>query len=108
MTTKEKVQLIHVILSYSVNSTISYVMGTLPPISHLNQLDESHFFEIVHLLFETAPPLSKALSKRRPYSSYEELIDISQEEIEKMNLTDKIEVINAHPRIGLDPSSFLK
>ncbi|KAJ3269854.1 hypothetical protein HDV01_000860 [Terramyces sp. JEL0728] len=75
-------------------------MQKLPAIEQLNQLAESDFFEIINTLFETAPPLQRKLIQNKPYSSYTELIDQSDELIKQMNLHDQILVVNAHPRIG--------
>ena len=47
----------------------------LPPISELNALPEEDFLHVCNILFETAPPLASALLKRRPYASYDALID---------------------------------
>ncbi|TPX38231.1 2-oxo-4-hydroxy-4-carboxy-5-ureidoimidazoline decarboxylase [Synchytrium microbalum] len=79
---------------------------SLPRITKLNALPSSEFFETVNVLFETAPPLAGVLYDSRPYSSYEALIDQAEACIKGMSKSDRIEVINAHPRIGAAKTSL--
>eukprot|EP01112_Ceratiomyxa_fruticulosa_P021950 TRINITY_DN7904_c0_g2_i1.p1 TRINITY_DN7904_c0_g2~~TRINITY_DN7904_c0_g2_i1.p1 ORF type:complete len:683 (-),score=156.90 TRINITY_DN7904_c0_g2_i1:79-2052(-) len=80
----------------------------LPPIERLNLLDTLLFKRAINLLFETAPPLFDKLYGSRPYQSYEHLIFIGRQIIENLSREDLIEVINAHPRIGLNPTAAEK
>ena len=67
---------------------------------------EKDFFEAANILFETAPVLRQALLQcKAELNSYEELIHKASELIKKMSHNDRLEVINAHPRIGLKPSA---
>ncbi|RUP50074.1 Oxo-4-hydroxy-4-carboxy-5-ureidoimidazoline decarboxylase [Jimgerdemannia flammicorona] len=83
-------------------------MSVLPPISELNTASRDGFLVAVNTLFEVAPPLGDHLYAGRPYSSYGELIDRAQALIQSDKLTreEKIEVINAHPRIGEHPANL--
>ncbi|KAJ3356914.1 hypothetical protein HDU91_005481, partial [Kappamyces sp. JEL0680] len=74
--------------------------ASLSPIDQLNSAPESEFKKSVDLLFEMAPPLAKGLYASRPFLSYADLIDKAQGLIKDMNDADKLQVINAHPRIG--------
>ncbi len=57
---------------------------------------------------EAAPPLSSALwavhTSSKPFTSYEALIDHSEAVINGLSDGERLEVINAHPRIGVKPS----
>jgi 2-oxo-4-hydroxy-4-carboxy--5-ureidoimidazoline (OHCU) decarboxylase len=78
---------------------------TIPSIEQLNELPKEEFFKTVNTLFETAPPLANGLVKHIPFKSYEQLIDTSEKLINEMSLDEKIQVINAHPRIGTNPAN---
>lgn len=75
---------------------------SLPTIEKLNTVSESEFIEAVNTLFETAPPLAAKLLARRPYTSYGQLIDYAEALCvgSEFSTDEKLEVINAHPRIG--------
>ncbi|KAJ3129067.1 hypothetical protein HK098_002659 [Nowakowskiella sp. JEL0407] len=77
---------------------------SIPNIDQLNQFPREDFFKVINLLFETAPPLADKLYDGRPYQSYESLIsfgeDLLNSESGAFTETEKIEIINAHPRIG--------
>jgi 2-oxo-4-hydroxy-4-carboxy--5-ureidoimidazoline (OHCU) decarboxylase len=77
-------------------------MSTIPSIEQLNRETPENFIKAVNTLFETAPPLAKRLLDARPYSSYLELIDYGEKVCLNGELSpeEKIEVMNAHPRIG--------
>ncbi|KAK9765953.1 hypothetical protein K7432_005304 [Basidiobolus ranarum] len=76
-------------------------MSTIVSVAELNQLSKEDFVQSINALFEPAPPLVELLYSARPFSSYEELLDYADEVI-KSRLTpeERIEVVNAHPRIG--------
>jgi len=82
-------------------TTVAPPPPTLPPIESLTT--ETAFFSAVNTLFETAPPLAKRLFQAGPFRSYGALIDKAEEIISALNESDRTEVINAHPRIGLNP-----
>ncbi|KAI8340058.1 Oxo-4-hydroxy-4-carboxy-5-ureidoimidazoline decarboxylase [Chlamydoabsidia padenii] len=75
---------------------------SLPSIEQLNHASPSVFIEAVNTLFETAPPLADRLLAARPYQSYTELIDLAESVCLGNDLSeqDKLDIINAHPRIG--------
>ncbi|CAG8470571.1 5558_t:CDS:2 [Ambispora gerdemannii] len=74
----------------------------LPSIFELNELLYEDFNSTISILFESAPPLGKHLYKVRPFSSYSSLIDFAESITlsENLNIQEKLEVINAHPRLG--------
>jgi OHCU decarboxylase len=72
----------------------------LRTIAELNQLSPEHFAEAVRPLFEAAAPLADALYKKRPFASYDELIQRGEACARGLPVAQQIEVINAHPRIG--------
>eukprot|EP01113_Clastostelium_recurvatum_P033938 TRINITY_DN4546_c0_g1_i4.p1 TRINITY_DN4546_c0_g1~~TRINITY_DN4546_c0_g1_i4.p1 ORF type:complete len:666 (+),score=147.56 TRINITY_DN4546_c0_g1_i4:1966-3963(+) len=82
-----------------------YSEPRLPPIERLNAADPDVVKRCVDLLFETAPPLFDPLLKARPFRSYEELIDKATTIVQGLNKDERLQVINAHPRIGLDPNA---
>lgn len=77
----------------------------LPPIAELNQLPREAFDRAIRLLFEAAPPLADGLFAARPYHSYEALIDHAAMVIDGLTDTQRIAVVNAHPRIGANAAS---
>ncbi|RUS15939.1 Oxo-4-hydroxy-4-carboxy-5-ureidoimidazoline decarboxylase [Endogone sp. FLAS-F59071] len=83
-------------------------MTMLPPIAELNASPRDSFFSAVNTLFETAPPLADRLYAARPFASYAHLIDYSQALVlgDDLNRDEKIEIINAHPRIGENPAKL--
>lgn len=50
--------------------------------------------------------MADALFQARPFSSYHQLIDKAEEIISKLSHSQRLEVINAHPRIGMDPTQI--
>jgi OHCU decarboxylase len=76
------------------------VNGGLIPISDLNALSEGEFIAALQPLFEAADPLARALYAARPFGSYAELLDVAEARAQALPRTEKIEVVNAHPRIG--------
>lgn len=80
-------------------------LPTLPSIDILNQSSKDDFISVVNILFETAPPLGDRLYNSRPFQTYDALISSAVKIIDDLSFADKIEVVNAHPRIGLDPKT---
>ncbi|KAI7859509.1 OHCU decarboxylase-domain-containing protein [Circinella umbellata] len=74
----------------------------IPSIQQLNKETPQNFIEAVNTLFETAPPLADRLLAARPYESYLQLIDYAETLClgNELNDQEKLDVINAHPRIG--------
>ncbi|KAJ1547484.1 hypothetical protein HK096_002690 [Nowakowskiella sp. JEL0078] len=78
-------------------------MTSLPSISELNLFERQEFFRAINTLFETAPPLADRLYEARPFVSYEHLIKLSEEWLDStdvFSLEEKVQILNAHPRIG--------
>ncbi|KAN0009715.1 hypothetical protein ACTFIU_007014 [Dictyostelium citrinum] len=93
------------LIQTKIHTNSIYPSPTLPEIEFLNSFSEQQsFFDCVNLLFEAAPPLANALYSKRPFSSYQQLIDQAHSIIQSLNEAEKIQVINAHPRIGLSAS----
>jgi 2-oxo-4-hydroxy-4-carboxy--5-ureidoimidazoline (OHCU) decarboxylase len=77
----------------------------LPPISELNALDEDGFMARLAPLFEGAPAFCRRLAVRRPYRSYDDLLDRALAVAQAMPESDQLELIDSHPRIGAPPAS---
>ncbi|KAH8554873.1 Oxo-4-hydroxy-4-carboxy-5-ureidoimidazoline decarboxylase [Umbelopsis sp. PMI_123] len=77
-------------------------VSTLPSIQQLNNESRDIFLAVVNTLFETAPPLADKLLAARPFASYLQLIEKGQDIClgNELSESEKLEVINAHPRIG--------
>ncbi|RKO90235.1 Oxo-4-hydroxy-4-carboxy-5-ureidoimidazoline decarboxylase [Blyttiomyces helicus] len=73
---------------------------TLPPIAVLNTLPLPEFASAIHLLFETSPRLDAALAAARPFTSYPALIDATADILTHLSDADRVDIVNAHPRIG--------
>jgi 2-oxo-4-hydroxy-4-carboxy--5-ureidoimidazoline (OHCU) decarboxylase len=74
----------------------------LLPVDKLNRVSREEFVQAVMPLFEAAAPLADALLAGRPYRSYEELLERAATALVMLPEAYKIEVLNAHPRIGED------
>ncbi len=74
--------------------------SALPAIEELSRLDRDAFANAVALLFERAPLLSKRLWEARPFRSYDELLERARSVVGAMSETEKIAILDAHPRIG--------
>ena len=74
--------------------------AALPPVSALNELPQAAFADALTPLFETAPPLARALYTERPFASYAALIDRAEALASELSDAEQIEVVKAHPRIG--------
>jgi OHCU decarboxylase len=72
----------------------------LLPIDELNRLPPERFASALRPLFEAAEPLAGALAGRRPFPSYEALIERAAEVVRALPEADQVAVVNAHPRIG--------
>jgi 2-oxo-4-hydroxy-4-carboxy-5-ureidoimidazoline decarboxylase len=72
----------------------------LVPIDRLNTLPCSEFTRALQPLFESAGPLGDALCARRPFTSYDDLLDVAETVALGLPRQQQIDVVNAHPRIG--------
>jgi OHCU decarboxylase len=72
----------------------------LPPLSELNLLDEAEFLAALSFLFEGHTPLGRELFARRPFTSYEALIEEAGTVCRALSIEEVHQVIDAHPRIG--------
>ena len=75
-------------------------------VQDLNSAPDDEFIKNCNTLFETAPVLSKLLLENRPFNSYLDLISFAERAINLSDLADKIEIVNAHPRIGAPTASL--
>jgi OHCU decarboxylase len=78
-------------------------MTRLVEVGELNRLPRDEFVAALRPLFEAAEPLAEALQARRPFTSYQELLAVAEEEVQRLPREQQIDVVNAHPRIGESP-----
>jgi 2-oxo-4-hydroxy-4-carboxy-5-ureidoimidazoline decarboxylase len=76
----------------------------LPAIDELNRLSEDAFADAVAPLFEGARGFGEWLATARPFASDDDLIARSREIARTVPDEVKLELVNAHPRIGGDRS----
>jgi 2-oxo-4-hydroxy-4-carboxy--5-ureidoimidazoline (OHCU) decarboxylase len=81
-------------------------MAHLSTIDELNAATPLAFTQTLHILFESAPQLSSQLLLFRPFPSYKDLLETASSLINKLPVQDKIEIVNAHPRIGADKNTL--
>jgi OHCU decarboxylase len=75
-------------------------MDHLPSITDLNALERERFLDALSLLFEGRTPLMRRLFERRPFATYESMIDLAGEVMATLRVDEITQVIDAHPRIG--------
>lgn len=75
----------------------------LLPVDELNCLPASALGEALRPLFEAADPLAERLAPRRPFASYDELLEHAAEVVASLPEPLQVAVVNAHPRIGAPP-----
>jgi len=75
-------------------------MTSLAPIDELNRMPRDEFVGALRPLFEAAGPLGDALYEARPFDSYQALLERAADLVEDLTREQKIEVVDAHPRIG--------
>jgi 2-oxo-4-hydroxy-4-carboxy-5-ureidoimidazoline decarboxylase len=80
----------------------------LLPIESLNQAPRSDFLSALKPLFEAAGPLGDALYVQRPFGSYHELLDAAEMAVQQLPREQQVAVVNAHPRIGENPTRVSK
>lgn len=78
-------------------------MDSLVPISEINASETTFTFftHQISLLFEDCPELIQHLySKRLEFQSYDQVIEASSLFIQNLSYLKRIQILNAHPRIG--------
>ena len=83
-------------------------MHLLPSIDELNALEHDHFLDALNLLFEGRTPLMRGLFERRPFATYESLIDVAGEVMGTLGVDEIAQVIDAHPRIGASRQDLMR
>lgn len=83
-------------------------MRDLPRIEDLNALELERFLDALNLLFEGRTPLMRRLYERRPFVTWESLIDQAGDVMGSLRIDEMTQVIDAHPRIGASRQSLLK
>jgi len=76
----------------------------IPPIDELNALDPDSFAAAIAPLFEGAPRFAARLADERPLASEDALFEVARSTAREMPDDEQIELLDAHPRIGADPS----
>jgi OHCU decarboxylase len=79
---------------------------SLVPLSDLNAAGQAEFAQALTPLFEVAAPLANALYRERPFASYGALLDRAEAIAAGLPDPERIEVVNAHPRIGASPTQL--
>jgi 2-oxo-4-hydroxy-4-carboxy--5-ureidoimidazoline (OHCU) decarboxylase len=81
-------------------------MSTTPmPIEELDSLPAVDFREALSPLFEGAPGFLGRLALDRPYGSWWNLLERARVIAHAMPEPEKIELLNAHPRLGAPPET---
>jgi 2-oxo-4-hydroxy-4-carboxy--5-ureidoimidazoline (OHCU) decarboxylase len=75
---------------------------TLPPVDELNRLPADRFASALAPLFEGAPRFCEWLAAARPFASDVELLSRAREIARTAPEEVRLELVNAHPRIGAD------
>jgi 2-oxo-4-hydroxy-4-carboxy--5-ureidoimidazoline (OHCU) decarboxylase len=73
--------------------------------AELDRASETAFAAALGPLFEEAPAFLGRLAARRPFGTWDRLFAVAEEVALSMPEADRIELLDAHPRIGADPSS---
>jgi 2-oxo-4-hydroxy-4-carboxy-5-ureidoimidazoline decarboxylase len=74
-------------------------------VEELNALDATAFAAVVAPLFEGAPRFVQRLAEARPFESEDDLFDTARVTAREMPEAEQVELLDAHPRIGADPSA---
>lgn len=78
----------------------------LPPIEVLDRLSAGIFAATMAPLFEGAPRFLGRLANARPFGSLDELFERARRIAHAMPVAERIELIDAHPRLGAPPTSM--
>jgi 2-oxo-4-hydroxy-4-carboxy-5-ureidoimidazoline decarboxylase len=71
-----------------------------PSVGELNEVSVPAFRDAVAMLFEPAPRFAAWLAAARPFTSDEDLLRAAARIAHRMADEEKVELINAHPRLG--------
>ncbi len=77
----------------------------LPPVSALDTVPADAFARAIGPLFEGAPRFVGRLAAARPFGTFDRLFERATEIALTMPEADRIELIDAHPRLGAPPGS---
>ena len=78
----------------------------LPTAEELNALDADTFASTLAPMFEGAPRFLRRLAEARPFETEDDLFGAARAVARQMPEEEQIELLNAHPRIGADPSTM--
>ena len=71
-----------------------------PTVGELNEVSVPAFRDAVGMLFEPAPRFAAWLAAARPFTSDEDLLKAAARIAHRLTDEEKVELINAHPRLG--------
>jgi OHCU decarboxylase len=71
-----------------------------PSVGELNEVSAPAFRDAVAMLFEPAPRFAAWLAASRPFAGDEDLLKAAARIAHRMADEEKVELINAHPRLG--------
>lgn len=74
--------------------------SSLPSIEALNSLARESFVQSLEVLFEGGGSLLEALWDRRPFESYQSMLEEAARVCDALSVAQKTLLLNAHPRIG--------
>lgn len=74
-------------------------------IEELDALDVDGFVAVLSPLFEGAPRFLRRLAAARPFETEDELFAAARVTAREMPEEERIELLDAHPRIGADPAT---
>ena len=77
----------------------------LAPLRRLNDMSAAEFAESLAPLFEGAPRFLARLAQARPFDRMTSLFRAARRISRDMDARDQVELLNAHPRIGADPTA---
>lgn len=79
-------------------------MAEVTSVEDLNALDAAGFAGVIGPLFERAPTFVTRLGEARPFESQDDLFDAARMIAREIPEAAQIELLDAHPRIGADPT----
>lgn len=80
-------------------------MSPQPSLEHLNDVSPERFAQEAAPLFEGAPRFLARLAEGRPFESFEAMFAAARVIAAEMPSDEQIELLDAHPRIGADPTT---
>lgn len=81
------------------------MIGNPQPIEELDALPATDFIAALAPLFEGAPELLWRLAGERPFGSWWNLLNRARAVAQAMPEPDRVELLNAHPRLGAPPET---